>query len=396
MKGDNHNYLLKQKIVSANSHGAAYSFISYRTAWLKAHYPLEFYTALLNNASRKDQDSIVKYVWSAKENGIIVLPPDISRSESEFSIDNGCIIFGFSGVKGIGDKAAEQIIETRKEIELNELQDIINSGINQGTLKTLAECGAFSEIVSVPRKQIIETLPALITYRDKLEKWQEQKQKFEENEKERLEATMRGEKPPRRRAKQKEEPVKPEIAIGYFETKEERLTYERKSLGIYISGHPLDSYPSAYRLAKNRISDLMEESVESGAFISVPAVISSITEKRTKSKTNMAILKIEDKTARIEATIFPKKWAELKDFLTEDLPCIVSGRVEKIITDDPDVLPATKLIVNSICPIDKNSAVKTNFEFALSDGTCVQVICGEDANITRVVSVLKNMRSFNG
>jgi DNA polymerase-3 subunit alpha len=378
------------------SHACAYSFTSYRTAWLKAHYPLEFYTALLNNAIEKDQDSIVKYVWSAKENGIIVMPPDINKSEPKFSIDNGCIVFGFAGVKGIGDKAAEQIIAIRGDREFQDLNDLIQSGINQGTLKNLAESGSFSEIVEIPRKQITEILPAFIDYNDKLNKWEEQKIKFEENEKERMEATMRGEKPPRRRAKLKDKPVAPILTSNYFESKEERLAYERKTLGLYISGHPLDSYPRAYKAAKNRISDMMENSVLNGDFISVPAVISSIVEKRTRSKTNMGVLKIEDKTARIEATIFPKKWAELKDLIIEDAPCIISGRVEKIETDDPDSIPATKLIVNHISMIDKESAVKTNFNFSLRDGTSVEVVCGENANITRVVSILKSLRSTNG
>jgi DNA polymerase-3 subunit alpha len=379
-------------------HSVGYSFISYRTAWLKAHYPLEFYTALLNNAIESDQDSIVKYVWSAKENGISILPPDVSRSESKFSIDSGCIIFGLSGVKGIGDKAAEQVLAAREEKEFETIDDPVMSGVNQGTIKSLAACGALEGITELSRKQIIEYLPELVKYHEKLAKWTEQKQKFEENEQLRFEAVAKGEKPPRRRAALKDEPIRPEIVISSTETKEERLAYERATLGVYITGHPLDRFPYAYKLAKTTIADIMGEEISNGELVSVPAVISSITEKRTRSKQNMAILKIEDKSSRIEATIFPKKWAELKDFVQEDIPCIISGRVEKIEieTEDSEVRPATKIIINSISIIDERRAVKTNYDFSLIDGTKVEVICGEKADINKIVFLLKNLRGSNG
>jgi DNA polymerase-3 subunit alpha len=375
-----------------SAHAYSYSFISYRTAWLKAHYPLEFYTALLNNAIERDQDNVVKYIWSAKDNGISVLPPDVNKSESKFSIDNGCIIYGFSGVKGIGDKAADQILAARGNIEFETLDSIIQSDVNQGTIKSLAECGALEGITELSRTQILGHIPELVKYYEKLNTWEEQRVKFEENERLRMEAVSKGEKPPRRRAALKEKPIRPEINFGLTETKEERIAYERATLGVYITGHPLDRFPYAYKLAKNTIADIMGDNYLSGDLVSVPAVISSIVEKRTRAKQNMAILKIEDKSSRIEATIFPKRWAELKDIIKEDIPCIITGRLEKTETEDPEAIPVAKILINSISFIDESKAVKTNYNLSLVDGTKVEVVCGEKANINRIVSLLKSWK----
>jgi DNA polymerase-3 subunit alpha len=346
----------------------------------------------LNNAIERDQDNVVKYIWSAKDNGISVLPPDVNKSESKFSIDNGCIIYGFSGVKGIGDKAADQILAARGNIEFETLDSIIQSDVNQGTIKSLAECGALEGITELSRTQILGHIPELVKYYEKLNTWEEQRVKFEENERLRMEAVSKGEKPPRRRAALKEKPIRPEINFGLTETKEERIAYERATLGVYITGHPLDRFPYAYKLAKNTIADIMGDNYLSGDLVSVPAVISSIVEKRTRAKQNMAILKIEDKSSRIEATIFPKRWAELKDIIKEDIPCIITGRLEKTETEDPEAIPVAKILINSISFIDESKAVKTNYNLSLVDGTKVEVVCGEKANINRIVSLLKSWK----
>ncbi len=107
MENEPHNFLLANGVVSGNSHAVAYSMITYQTAWLKAHYPVHFYAALL--ACETKPDMITQYASSAREAGIEILPPDINLSKAKHRPESGCIRFGIGHIKGMPSAMAEQI-----------------------------------------------------------------------------------------------------------------------------------------------------------------------------------------------------------------------------------------------------------------------------------------------
>ena len=386
MKSKHHNYLLDNKIVSGNSHAVAYSFISYRTAWLKAYYPAEFYTALLNS-SLNDQDDLVKYIHSARELEIPLLPPDINRSGSRFTLDNGTIIFGLAGIKGVGEKACEQLISTRPEDGFKELQDLINAKVKKNIIVALAECGALEDISNLRRWQIVEHIEKLIEYSGKLDKWEEQREKREIRNKEIEAALAEGKRPPRRLPKLKDKPELEEITPGEPLSREERLKLERKTLGFYLTGHPLADYPKLLAMSQCTINQIKEgNNITDGQVVRFPAVISNCSRRRSRAKQEYAILTVEDITGRIEATIFSKTWERLHNDVKEGEITIVTGRIGVKLQDDAP--PVINIIVKNISKPSLQSEAIDKISVTLKDSSTVTFIPKQDCSYSKLVSAL--------
>jgi DNA polymerase-3 subunit alpha len=351
------------------SHSLSYSLISYQTAWLKYYYPVEFYCALFNS-SLDDQDDLVKYFHACREEGISIYPPDINKSDSLFKPEQGTIIFGFAGIKGIGEKACEELLEKRPEKGFQSLDDILEKNVHSRTIRALAECGSLSSISEYGRGSIVEALPKLVEHQKKIKAWEERKERFEERERERQAAIDKGEKPPRKRPKLPERPEKPEIDKEAKLAKEDRLKLERETLGFYITGHPLDQYTRLLSIHKNTIERIKNEALEGN--VALPGVIYSITEKRTKKNKNMATMILEDKTGRIETIIFPSIWKKTKGRIEEGDVVIVSGNSEiKEINDDTPVI--ARLIAKKITKVEKEEKM-TNIVLKLEDNATIEFV----------------------
>ena len=403
MKGKNHNYLLDQNIISANSHSVAYSVISYQTAWLKTHYPCEFYTALLNSTF-KDQDDMVKYIYACKEDEIPILPPDVNTSSGMFTLSNGTIIFGLAGLKGLGAKGCIAFEEERKANgDFKSLQDMIRRKINKGTLKALASCGALEEITEISRGQLVENLDDLFKYYTKLIKWEERNERIAVREKE-IEAwnlSPDGTKP-RKLPKNKEKPEMPDIGEKEILTREDRLRLERQTLGFYLTGHPMDDYPGLSRLSKYTILDIKEGEKEGVKIVdreklSIPVVISSITPMRTKKGKNMGILKIEDKSGRIESTIFSKQWNRLKDSLEEDTVNIIRGTVDVTAAESVEAPPMVRVFINDVERVKEDAKLELMepLYLTLNDGSKIEFIPHENTNFSfyqQAKAIITNMK----
>ncbi len=115
MKGEQHNFALANGVISGNSHAVAYSIVTYWTAWLKAHYPVHFYAALLTHED--DEDRIIQYVCAAREAGIKILPPDINRSSLHHKPEGNSIRYGLGLIKGIPRAEVERIIALRDGLD---------------------------------------------------------------------------------------------------------------------------------------------------------------------------------------------------------------------------------------------------------------------------------------
>jgi DNA polymerase-3 subunit alpha len=327
-------------------HACAYSFLSYWTGWLKAHYPVEFYTAILNNC--ENQDDIIKYIYAIRTKEIPLVPPDVNRSYSKFTIDNGTIVFGLSGIKGLGEKACSSLVEKRPSEGFTSLADLVINKIPKNNIEALAECGALEGISSLGRHQIVENIEELIAIQKRKLKWEEGIKKREVRNKEIKEAVERGDKPPRRLPKMKEENKPVDLVLPEPEemSRKERLRLERKTLGFYLTGHPLDDYSKVLSNYKYQIKDLQAGEVKDKEKIHLPIIVSSLKTKCSKKKQNYATLLVEDQTGKLDATIFPKTWEKVKEKAKEDRIFIADARVGLIQQDDSP--PIVKLIINNL------------------------------------------------
>lgn len=365
------------------AHSVAYSIISYRTAWLKAHYPHEFFTALLNSTI-DNQEKMVAYIYAAKEHGISILPPDVNRSVAEFVLDEGTILFGLAGVKGIGEKAVEQLIETRKSREFRTLDDLINAKVKKNVLVALAECGALEEITELSRDQVKEHAEALIKHYKKVENWENRAKRFKIREEEIKQAVADGHKPPRHLPKLPPRPKLNPIKPGDPLTRLQRIKLERKTLGFYLTGHPLDDYPGLVRLTQYTLQDILtSDNIRDKQKISIPIVVSSISKKRSSKGKNYATITIEDCTTRTEATVFSRDWDRLKDTIEENTVCVLQGRVNKEYSDDEGSPSIVRLSVFDISKVDTDMSHKIkDIVLQLKDGTTVTFKPDDDQDIT--------------
>lgn len=423
-----HNFMIDGGFFTHNcfnkSHSVAYSIISYQTAWLRTHYPTEFYTALLNS-SFKDQSDLVKYIYACKDDEIPIMPPDVNVSEGMFTINNGTIIFGLAGIKGLGEKACQALVEERvANGPFSSLEDMVQRKINKGVIKSLAACGALAEITEFSRGQLVEHLDALYTYYEKYPKWAERIKKiqdkedirmmdFEEKQRIRDEKIAKWRENPKGKEPQRlkepipykipEEPQLPEMDEVADDSRQSQLSLERQTLGFYLTGHPMDGYPGLSRMSRYTVSDIKEgrdkegKPIASGTPIMIPIVISSIRDVRTKSDLRMAAINIEDKSARMEATVFPRQWKKLEKRIEEDTVYILNGTVQVTDPENDDSPPIVKVIINDLELVDQDDEAGQihPIEIVLIDGTEIRFIPKEEINhnaYQQALAIAKNMK----
>jgi len=366
------------------AHAVAYSIISFATAWLKHYYKEEFYCSLFNNTLGQ-QDQLVKYIYSCRQQGIPIQPPDINKSYAEFTLDNGTIIFGLAGVKGIGEKACQQFLEKRPEDGIQNLDDLFSLGMNQGILKSLARCGALEGISEIPSSQLEEAIETLATYYKKLATWEERKIRCETREEERQSCIDTGEPPPKRLPKLPNRPEFPAITEIRKISRAEKLALEHDTLGFYLTGHPLDDYPSLTRMASCTIEEIIEDS-KGGEVVTIPAVVSILERRRTRKGQDMANIILEDRTGRIEATIFPKTWVKVKDTFDVGQIVITSCKIDREVPFEEGATTVAKLYLQTISPIkneDYIMAEMSNLKMDLHDGSSVWFITDKETDFNK-------------
>lgn len=297
------------------SHSAAYALVTYQTAYLKAHYRLQYMTALLSAAPDK-QDDVIQYINDSRESGIKVLPPSINGSFYDFSIEDKSLRFGFGAIKGLGEKAIENIIETRKKCgtftTLKQfLENVELSVVNKGVLEALIKSGSFDEIHK-NRAQLFESIDLII---DLSRKYQQDI------------ASGQGDlfSMDSSRDNSKISNDLPAVPEWKDNTK---LNFEKEVIGLYLSGHPLarfekeiSSFPS-YTLA-----EICEKNCAND--ISIVGIISNVVVKRSqKNGKQYATGLFEDLNGSIEILIFAKVLDKFDTLINCGEPVMVTGRVE--------------------------------------------------------------------
>jgi len=296
------------------SHSAAYAYLAYRTAYLKAHYPVNFLAALLTSeAERGDTPQVVKYINEAQGMGIKVLPPDINESDFNFIGLKNAIRFGLSAVKNVGESSVQALLEARKKREkFTSPFDICEGAdpkvMNRKVIESLIKAGAFDSL-GWRRSQLFHLVDIMIAYAHEIQKIRASKQNF---------LFGKGQiEPPEIPAEVKEMPEW---------DKSLSLSYEKDALGFYITGHPLAEFGKQLkRLVSHPINQLDDEK-DFNREIKVAGIISSIKPLKTRKDERMATFILEDMSGRIEVVAFPESYKKYYDFLGEDQLVWIKGK----------------------------------------------------------------------
>ncbi len=308
------------------SHSAAYALVSYQTAYLKACYPLQYMTALLSAQPDKTED-IKQYITDCKENGIDILPPSINESGFDFTIEGRSIRFGLGAIKGLGERAIEDIISVREKTGgFKTLKDFLENvgaiSLNRGVLESLIKSGAFDTLCN-NRASLYDSIDILI---DTAKRLQEDKKSGQGN----LFVGANGDN------------ITVELSRSAQWKESEKLEYEKDVLGMYVSGHPLSAFESEIRaMSSVSLADLTDELKEKE--ITVIGLIKDLEIKRSqKNGKPYAVGTIEDLDSTMSIIIFSSVIKKCEDIITADQPVVVKGKLE-FEDEYPD-----KIIVNNI------------------------------------------------
>jgi DNA polymerase III subunit alpha len=309
------------------SHSYGYGLVAYQTAWLKAHHPVEYMSALLTSV-KDNKDKTAVYLAECRSMGIDVLVPDVNRSVAEFAPDRGgearpAIVFGLAAVRNVGESLVERIVVERDAN--GPFEDIFDFAarvdpvvLNKRTMESLVKGGAFDSL-GHPRQGLCLVLESIVDRT--LERRREQDlgiaTLFAAFEEEHADPGWGGAK----------------VAIPDTEfDKAQRLAFEKEMLGLYVSDHPLMGFEVALaRHTDSTLSDMREDDVAVGDRSPVRTVGGVVTDLRrsyTKKGDLMARFVLEDLQAAMEVFVFPKTMAEYGALIENDAIVVVKGRLD--------------------------------------------------------------------
>ena len=322
------------------SHAAAYAVVAYQTAFLKYYYPVEFMAALMTSVI-DNPSKVSEYILSSRRMGIAILPPDINKGESSFSVDGGSIRYGLSAIKSIGRPVIEGLVEERNlRGGFKTLRDFIErmSGrdINKRTIENFIKAGAFDGIPGNRRQKMMVYVQILdAVNQEKKTAMTGQMSLFDlvsEEEKEAYEIRM------------------PDVEEY---PKEAKLAFEKEVLGVYISGHPLEEYEQRWRNNITAVTTDFLPDEETGmprvidnSKVTVGGMITGKTIKYTKTNKVMAFLTVEDLVGTVEIVVFPRDYEKNAQLMEVDDKVFIQGRVS---AEDEK---ASKLICENIRSFD--------------------------------------------
>lgn len=303
------------------SHAAAYAVVAYQTAYLKCHFPVEFMAALMTSVI-DNPPKVADYILSCRRMGIAILPPDINKGDSTFSVDGGGIRYGLSAIKSIGKPVIESIVAERNQRgDFTSLRDFIErmtgKDVNKKAIENFIKAGAFDELPGNRRQKMMvyaQILDAIVQEKKNMMAGQMSLFDFvSEEEKTAYEIHM------------------PDVEEY---PKEAKLAFEKEVLGIYISGHPLEEYEACWRKNISAVTtDFMpdEESgqpkVRDGQQVIVGGMITEKTIKYTKTNKVMAFLTLEDLLGTVEIVVFPRDYEKNVRLMEIDEKVFIKGRV---------------------------------------------------------------------
>jgi DNA polymerase III, alpha subunit len=322
------------------SHAAAYAFITYQTAYLKYYYPKEYMAALLTSVM-SNTGKVSEYILSGKEMGIAILPPDVNEGEGNFTAASGGIRYGMSAIKGLGENVTDAIVRDREERgpykSLTDLIERLAGSINKKGLEALIKSGALDGLSGSRREKmaVYEQVLDSISH-EKHSKMAGQLSLFDIAPKDDLSAL---------------EVKMPELGEFDVETK---LAFEKEMLGVYLSGHPLESYQDMLKSVCNASSLDFAYDEEEGMVNVAPGkdyilggIASVVNIKLTRNNQRMAFITLEDLVGSVEVIVFPRDFEKYRELIEEGRKYIISGKASLEEND------AAKLIAGKIIPFEE-------------------------------------------
>ncbi len=316
------------------SHSAAYALVAYRTAWLKAHYPVHFMAALLTT-EKGNTDKLVKYVNECREMGIAVLPPDVNSSSLDFIVESGSVRFGLSAIKNVGEAAIRTILEARaRKGRYGSLLELCAEAdprlVNKRVLEALVQSGALDSL-GARRSQLAAALDGAMECGQKIRSDREAGQSSLFGGGETVSQPLPAAE------------LLPDVPEWDEKT---RLAHEKATLGFYVTGHPLASSRDLLRDFGTHTSAALRETA-GGTEVSVGGIITDLRRRKSKRGSWYASFHLEDLEGLVEVLVFPKTYDACQQLLEDDLAVLVTGRLDvdedRIRLSAEEVLPLQDL-----------------------------------------------------
>lgn len=296
------------------SHAADYGVVAVQTAYLKAHYPLEYMTALLC-AAMNDSEKVALYIADCQAMGISVLPPDVNHSHWDFSIEdqgdgNCCIRFGMGAIKNVGQGSVEMIIAARSEKLFEDLNDFVRRVDLRKVGKRALEC-----LIRVGAMDGFGDRRALFSVMDRMVAISESHFRAKEEGQLTFFGSVEG--------------LKEEIKLPAMEPidKKEKLEWERELLGLFLTDHPLSEYMKTIKRSVTHYSGQLKDAEQKEEVI-IAGRLTAIRSIVTKKGDPMGFANVEDVQGTIGLVIFPRTWANSQDILIEDEVVIIKGKAD--------------------------------------------------------------------
>ena len=342
------------------SHAACYAVLSFRTAYLKAHYPKEYMCALLTSVLDRAA-KVALYIEDCKSMGIKVLPPDINRSFSSFCVEGDNIRFGLLAVKNVGRNFINQVVEERKNGDFTSLEDFLTrmpqGEINKHMLESLIKCGAF-DTFGKKRSQL------LAVYESAIEALQRRNR-----------LSISGQYDMFSMSDDSDSDSYSAMNIDYPDLAEmdymEKLAMEKEIAGIYISGHPLERYSdTAHRIGTVSSDELYdaanpprgeEPTMHEKDTVKVLGMVASKKVTTSKNGKRMAFVNLEDVYGNVELIVFPNVYETLSPLLEVGKAIVAAGELSFKDTNDTDengeVIREAKILVSKVVPVPDDGLI---------------------------------------
>ncbi len=320
------------------SHAAGYAIIAYQTAYLKAHYPVEFMaatmTSMMGSSSR-----IARYIQDCNKMKLEILPPDINRSFANFSVENGKIRYGLKSIKNVGRGIINSIVNRRPFNSFSDFcEKVDHKELNKRAVESFIKAGAFDNF-KTNRAQLLASFDKTVDsiHNEKRRNVEGQLSLF----------TVTGMQSP------SESIVSKMSAISELKEKV-LLNFEKDVLGLYLSGHPLGEFKDLVeRISIMNLSDLIESAkdtetqmIRDGSSFQFAGMVISKKNMTTKNGKIMAFIKVEDLYDSIEVIVFPKVYDRAVHLIREDSFVIISGKLNFKEDEDPKLLAENIMALN--------------------------------------------------
>ena len=328
------------------SHATAYAVISYRTAYLKAHYPTEYFASLMTSVL-DNSAKLREYIADAQRFGVGVLPPNVNFSGENFTADGKNIRFGLLAIKNVGRQFAAAVIRERERGAFSSFDDFISRSssfeLNKRTLESLIKCGVF-DTLGITRASLLSC------YESILDGEQQKRRSNVTGQIDMFSFATAGENI----TQGFEYPDLPECSI------KELLLLEKESSGMYFSGHMTDNFSKHIAASEvDRISDILSDFSDDGdngettykdkSKVRIAGIITSKKTKIIKNGSTMAFLCVDDKYAEIEVIVFARQYQEFADLLHEEDAVLIEGNISE------DEENGAKIILSSAASLISNS-----------------------------------------